>query len=94
MERADQEPVAQAAEATFTDLVLMFGTTALLHLGMAPDPVSGEKKLELSQARQVIDLLVLLKEKTAGNLTAEEFSVLDNVLHDLRMRYLDAVRRA
>ncbi len=94
MERADQEPAPQAAESTFTDLVLMFGTTALLHLGVAPDPVSGEKKLDLCQARQVIDLLVLLKEKTAGNLTAEESSVLDNVLHDLRMRYLDAVRRA
>lgn len=94
MPRVEQEPAPQSAEATFTDLVLMFGTTALLHLGVAPDPVSGEKKLDLSQARQVIDLLELLKGKTAGNLTAEESGVLDNVLHDLRMRYLDAVRRA
>jgi len=95
MERAEQEPHAtQGAEVTFTDLVLMFGTTALLHLGVAPDPVSGEKKLDLPQAKQAIDLLDLLKGKTAGNLTAEESSMLENVLYDLRMRYLDTVRRA
>jgi hypothetical protein len=95
MERA--EPEAQAtpgAEVTFSDLVLMFGTTALLHLGLAPDPVSGEKKLDLPQAKQAIDVLDLLKGKTAGNLTADESGMLDNVLYDLRMRYLDAVRRA
>jgi hypothetical protein len=95
MERAEQAPRAdQAAQATFTDLVLMFGTAALLHLGLAPDPVSGEKKRDLTQAKQAIDLLDLLKAKTAGNLTAEESSMLENVLFDLRMRYLDAVRQA
>lgn len=95
MERAEQEPDAvQAAEVTFTDLVLMFGTTALLHLGGAPDRVSGEQKLDLTQAKQAIDLLDLLKGKTVGNLTAEESSMLDTILYDLRMRYLDAVQQA
>jgi hypothetical protein len=95
MERGERETHAtQGAEVTFTDLVLMFGTTGLLHLGLAPDPVSGEKKVDLPQAKQAIDLLDLLKGKTAGNLTANESSMLDNVLYDLRMRYLDAVRRA
>ncbi len=95
MERAKVEAQATpGAEVTFSDLVLMFGTTALLHLGLAPDPVSGEKKLDLPQAKQAIDVLDLLKGKTAGNLTADESSMLDNVLYDLRMRYLDAVRRA
>ena len=94
MERGDGEGATQAAEVTFTDLVLMFGTTALLHLGVAPDPVSGEKKLDLAQVKQAIDLLDLLKGKTAGNLTADESGTLDAVLYDLRMRYLDAVRRA
>jgi hypothetical protein len=79
---------------TFIDLVLMFGTTVLLHLGLAPDPVSGEKKLDLNQAKQALDVLDLLKGKTAGNLTPEESSMLENVLFDLRMRYLEAVRRA
>ncbi len=72
----------------------MFGTTALLHLGGAPDPVSGEQKPDLTQAKQAIDLLDLLKGKTVGNLTAEESSMLDTILYDLRMRYLDAVRQA
>jgi hypothetical protein len=65
----------------------------LLHLGLAPDSVSGEKKLDLIQAKQAIDVLDLLKGKTAGNLTPEESSMLENVLFDLRMRYLEAVRR-
>ncbi|HEX9898238.1 MAG TPA: DUF1844 domain-containing protein [Candidatus Methylomirabilis sp.] len=94
MGRAEQEPhAAEAAGVTFSDLVLMFGTTVLLHLGLAPDPVSGEKKLDLIQAKQAIDVLDLLKGKTAGNLTPEESSMLENVLFDLRMRYLEAVRR-
>jgi hypothetical protein len=95
MGHAEQEPHAtEAAGVTFIDLVLMFGTTVLLHLGLAPDPVSGEKKLDLNQAKQAIDVLDLLKGKTAGNLTPEESSMLENVLFDLRMRYLEAVRQA
>jgi hypothetical protein len=95
MGRAEQEPhPTEAAEVTFTDLVLMFGTTVLLHLGLAPDPASGETKKDLRQAKQAIDVLDLLKGKTAGNLTPEESGMLDNVLFDLRMRYLEAVRQA
>jgi len=56
---------------------------------------AARKRSELAeQAKQAIDLLDLLKGKTAGNLTAEESSMLENVLYDLRMRYLDTVRRA
>jgi hypothetical protein len=72
----------------------MFGTAAMVHLGAAPDPVSGETKVDLAQAKQVIDLLDVLKVKTAGNLTAGESAMLDDLLFDLRMRYLEAVKRA
>ncbi|HSB71578.1 MAG TPA: DUF1844 domain-containing protein [Candidatus Methylomirabilis sp.] len=77
---------------TFSGLVLMFGTTALLHLGEAPPPGGGEKKQDLPQAKHVIDLLGVLQEKTKGNLTAEESGLLDNLLFDLRLRYLEAVK--
>jgi hypothetical protein len=77
---------------TFGSLVLMFGTTALVHLGAAPDPVSGEQKADLEQAKHAIDLLDVLKEKTSGNLTTEESSLLENLLFDLRLRYVEAVK--
>ncbi len=81
-------------EATFSGLVLMFGTTALMHLGMVSDPAGGAKKTDLPQAKQVIDILELLKEKTSGNLLAEESRLLEDLLFDLRMRYLEAMKQA
>jgi len=50
---------------TFEGLVMLFGTTGLVHLGAAPDPTSGQRRVDLGQAKQTIDLLELLKEKTA-----------------------------
>jgi len=79
--------------AGFSTLVLMLGTAAMVHLGVAPDPVSGEKKPDLGQAKQMIDLLDVLKAKTSGNLTVGEANVLDDLLFDLRMRYLEAVKQ-
>lgn len=74
-------------EASFDALLLMLSSTALIALGEAPDP-SGEKKPDLDQARWAIDLLDLLREKTKGNLTFEEEGLLNDLLYDLRMRYL------
>lgn len=81
----------EADAVTFSGLVLMFGTTAMAHLGVAPSP-GGETKQDLTQAKQVIDLLGVLQEKTKGNLTAEETRLLENLLFDLRLRYLEAVK--
>jgi hypothetical protein len=63
-----------------------------VHLGATPDPTSGQRHVDLDQAKQTIDLLELLKEKTAGNLTRAENEILDGVLFDLRYRYVDAVK--
>lgn len=94
MEAPEQHRTDESSGASFSGLVLMLGTTALVHLGAAPDPGSGEAKVNLDQAKQVLDLLDVLKDKTAGNLTAAEARLLDDLLFDLRMRYLDAVKRA
>lgn len=94
METGKQEQAGDSREAGLGSLVLMLGTAAMVHLGAAPDPVSGETKADLTQAKQVIDLLEVLKAKTAGNLTAGESAMLDDLLFDLRMRYLEAIKRA
>jgi hypothetical protein len=77
----------------FSTFILSLASSALIHLGDAPDPVSGEKTpANLPMAHQSIDLLAMLQEKTKGNLTAEETRFLETLLYDLRMQYVAAIR--
>jgi len=72
----------------FTTFVLSLSTSALVHLGEAAMPPGEERPVELGLARQTIDLIALIEEKTTGNLTGEEERLLSQVLYDLRMRYV------
>jgi hypothetical protein len=75
----------------FNALVLSLGSSALINLGEAPDPVTGKTQdPDFALAQQSIDLLALLQEKTRGNLTEDEHRFLDTMLYDLRMRYVAA----
>lgn len=76
----------------FATFVLSLSHSALVHLGDAPDPSGGVPKPDVNMAKQTIDLLLVLQEKTTGNLTGEEERLLDQVLYDLRMRYVEVVR--
>ena len=76
---------------SFTAFVLSLASTAAIHFGDLPDPESGERvEPNLAGAAQMIDILALLQEKTRGNLTAEERQVLEQVLYELRLRFVDA----
>jgi hypothetical protein len=79
------------SDLSFTAFVLSLASTAAVHFGDLPDPVSG-KPLEpnLDGASQMIEILGLLDQKTRGNLTAEERQVLEQVLYELRMRFVEA----
>src|SRR5205085_1969997 len=78
----------------FNAFVLSLGSSALIHLGEAPDPVSGKtQEPDLPLAQQSIDLLALLQEKTRGNLSEAEARFLDTLLYDLRVRYVAAAGR-
>ena len=80
---------------TFTGFVLSLVTTAAVHFGDMPDPVSGgQKPPNIEAASQMIEILAMLDEKTRGNLTAEERSLLDQVLYELRMRFVAAQNEA
>lgn len=78
----------------FATFVLSLSHSALVHLGDAPNPINGAPDQNLPMARQTIDLLGLLEEKTSGNLTGEEERVLQQVLYDLRLRYVEVSRKA
>jgi len=73
----------------FYTFVLSLGSAAFVHLGDAPHPETGEPgKPELAFAKQTIDILAMLREKTKGNLTDEEDRFLENLLTDLRLRFV------
>jgi hypothetical protein len=80
-------------EATFSTFVLGLSTQALLHLGEIPNPVTQAVEPDLEAARQVIDILGVLRDKTRNNLEPGEQALLDSALYDLRMRYVELVRR-
>jgi hypothetical protein len=62
-----------------------------VHFGDIPDPVSGERaEANLPAAQQMIDILSLIETKTRGNLTAEERQLLDQILYELRLRFVEA----
>jgi len=73
----------------FTTFVLSLSHSARVHLGDAPDPVTGKSDVDLPMARHSIDLLAMLQEKTHGNLTGAEEQVLTQELHDLRIRFVE-----
>ena len=92
-EAAPAGPAAPEALVTFSTFVLGLSTQALLHLGEIPDPVTHAVARDLEAAKQVIDILGILREKTRNNLEPGEETLLDSVLYDLRMRYVELVRR-
>lgn len=80
-------------EFLFHHLVAMFETLALQQLGKLVNPISGNVDRDLRQARITIDMLEMLREKTAGNLVPEEKRLLDAILTELQMNYVDESRR-
>jgi hypothetical protein len=78
-------------DLSFTAFVVSLASTAAIHFGDLPDPVTGQTSpLNLEGAAQMIEILAMLDQKTRGNLTAEERQVLEQVLYELRLRFVDA----
>jgi Domain of unknown function (DUF1844) len=88
-------PAADAPRALpkpdFASLAISLGHSVLFHLGLVADPQTGQKGAkDLPLARQTIDLVEMLEEKTRGNLTADEARLLEDLLYDLRARFVEA----
>jgi Domain of unknown function (DUF1844) len=84
------DPKTLFSELGFSTFILSLSTSALVHLGELPDPVTSEKGTNLQLAKQTIGVIELLKEKTKGNLTNEEEKLIDTVLYDIRLKYVKA----
>ncbi len=72
----------------FSNFVLSLNASALIHLGDIPDPQSRERSVNLPAAKHTIEILEIIKSKTVGNLDGEEQKLLDDVLYNLRMKYV------
>jgi len=77
-------------EVNFNSLIFSLSSSALYHLGEIAAPESGEKKKDLPLAKHSIDIIAMLKDKSKGNLDEEEEKFIDNILADLRWRYVKA----
>ncbi|OGP53207.1 MAG: hypothetical protein A2Y65_01110 [Deltaproteobacteria bacterium RBG_13_52_11] len=96
-EKAKEEKKAETKtppplpEVTFSTFVYSLSTSALVHLGEIPEPITEKMDKDLPLAKQTIDILGILQEKTKGNLTQDEENLLNSFLYDLRMRYVKAM---
>ena len=81
-----------AADINFATFIVGLSTQALLHLGEIPDPATNHPVRDLPAAQQLIDILGLLRDKTRGNLDHDEAGLLDSILFDLRMKYVEITR--
>ncbi len=95
--KAEEPPEAEASakeealpEIDFNSFIFSLSTSALIQLGEIQDPFTQKEAKNLPLAKQTIDLIAMLREKTKGNLTPQEEKLVENILYDLRMRYVKA----
>ena len=90
-EQQSQEQQAYALpKIDFSTFVLSMNSSALVQLGLIEDPAGGQRAKNLPLAKQTIDMLAMIEEKTKGNLTEDEEKILTNILYELRMLYVKA----
>jgi hypothetical protein len=90
-----EEKVTEEApfpEINFSTFIFSLNTSALLHLGEIPDPTTGKQQEDLVMAKQTIDLIAMLQEKTRGNLAPDEENLVKHILYDLRLRYVQKAK--
>lgn len=85
-----QEPLP---EINFSAFVISLSTQALMHLGEIANPISEKVEVDVPVAKQMIDILAMLRDKTRGNLNASEDRLMEDILFDLRMKYVEAVKK-
>lgn len=90
-QEAKKEQPPPLPEVNFASFIYSLSTSALVHLGEIPEPITEKMDKNLPLAKQTIDILGILQEKTKGNLSQEEENLLNNFLYDLRMRYVKAM---
>jgi hypothetical protein len=92
-ERKENDSKKVPREVQFLDIIFMLSQAAFQHLGEIPNPVNNKVEVDLDAAKFSIDALDVIKKKTKGNLTSDEDKVLDDLLYNLRMKYLEVYKK-
>jgi hypothetical protein len=87
-----EEPEAEPID--FATFVMSLASSALIHLGELPSPGAHSVETNFTLAKQTIDILGMLEEKTRGNLRSDEARLLEHLLYDLRLKYVDARKKS
>lgn len=88
-----EAPQRELPAVDFSTFVAMLANNVMMFLGQLPDPVTQQRRRDLQQAKHTIDILIMLREKTRGNLTAEEAQLMQELLPQLQMAYVTASRQ-
>ena len=91
-EPAPQPAASELPQADFSFFVTSLSIQAAISLGQIPNPVTQKLDENLGHAKLIIDTLAMLKEKTTGNLSADEDSLIENYLYELRMQYVEKMK--
>jgi hypothetical protein len=87
-------PPSPPAERSLAGLFMMLASSAVVALGHAPDPLTGQRQIDLVQAAEAIDLLLLLREKTEGHRSGDETRMLEELIYDLQLRYVHVTKQS
>ncbi len=90
---SDDQASATLPEINFSTFILSLSTSALMHLGEIPNPETHKTDKNLPLAKQTIDLIDMLKKKTEGNLETDEDQLITNLLYDLKLKYVAAIKK-
>lgn len=86
----DKEGKCVMPEVTFSAFIISLNTSVLYHLGEIKDPETGQTNVNFDLARHAIDTLVMLQQKTQGNLSRDEEEMLKNIVYDVKLRFVKA----
>ena len=90
--RGDTFVMTDGEGVTFTAFMLGLASSAVIHLGLQPHPETGKVERNLDAAKQSLDLLVMLRHKTRGNLEQDEEQLFASVVADLQLRFVEAAK--
>jgi Domain of unknown function (DUF1844) len=85
---SNPEPATPLPMIDFSTFVMSLNASALVNLGVIPDPVTGKSDKNLPLGKQTIDIIGMLEDKTRGNLTPDEAKLIKGMLYDLRITYV------
>ncbi|MFQ5354863.1 MAG: DUF1844 domain-containing protein [Thermodesulfobacteriota bacterium] len=87
----EETKAAPLPELDFSTFILSLSSSVLINLGLLENPVTQKAEKDLAVAKQTIDLIVLLKDKTSGNLTESESKLIEDLLTELQLQYCKAI---